>query len=162
MEIKFWYFLSLGIIALDLVLKFVLEGVNTTIIEGVLSFVSVHNEGASWGIFSGARWAFVALAVAFLIGMILFDIFYKKKFNANGWYRVGFACVFGGIIGNLFDRIAFGYVRDFISLDFINFPVFNIADIVLTIGCICIVVFIVFFAFNDKNKNKNQANKQQN
>ena len=155
MEIKFWYILSAGVIALDLILKIVMEGVNITVIQGVLSFVSVHNYGASFGVMDGARWFFIVLAIVFVIGMILFDFLYKKDFRANGWYRVGFALILGGIIGNLIDRIAFGYVRDFISLDFINFPVFNIADMALTFGCICLVVFIIFFAFrNDKEQEK--------
>ena len=94
------------------------------------------------------------------IGMVAFDIFYKKDFKANGWYRVGFACIFGGIIGNMVDRIFVGFVRDFISLDFINFPVFNVADIALTVGCICFAVFVIFFAFRDDKKVQNQENKE--
>ncbi len=150
MEIKFWYILSAGVIALDLILKVVMEGVNITVIPNVLSFISVHNYGASFGVLDGARWFFIVLAILFVIGMVLFDFLYKKNFRANGWYRVGFALILGGIIGNLVDRIAFGYVRDFISLDFIDFPVFNIADMALTFGCICLVVFILFFAFRSE------------
>ena len=160
MQIKFWYLLSLGIITLDLILKAVTDGNDTTIIGGLLSFVSVHNYGASWGVFSGAKIMFIIIAAVFLIGMVLFDIMYKKDFKANGWYKVGFACVFGGIIGNMIDRIFVGYVRDFISLDFINFPVFNIADIALTVGCICFAVFVIFFAFRDDNKEQNEEFKE--
>ena len=150
MEIKFWYILSAGVIALDLILKVVMEGVNITVIPNVLSFISVHNYGASFGVLDGARWFFIVLAILFVIGMVLFDFLYKKDFRANGWYRVGFVLILGGIIGNLVDRIAFGYVRDFICLEFIDFPVFNIADMALTFGCICLVVFILFFAFRSE------------
>lgn len=157
MQIKFWYLLSLGIIGVDILLKILTDGLNLSILGGVLSFTSVHNTGASWGLFSGAQVIFIVLGLIAVAGMILFDILYKKPFKTNGWYKVGFTCLIGGIIGNLIDRLFLGYVRDFISLDFISFPVFNIADIALTVGCICIAVYIIFFAFvgeSPKNEDK--------
>ena len=52
--------------------------------------------------------------------------------------------ILGGLFGNLIDRIAFGYVRDFVHLDFMSFPVFNVADIALTVGCICFIIYVLF------------------
>ena len=60
----------------------------------------------------------------------------------------------GGIIGNVVDRMFLGYVRDFISLQFMNFAVFNIADSALTVGVICLIVWLLFFSYRDKQKNK--------
>lgn len=57
---------------------------------------------------------------------------------------MGFSLVFGGAVGNLIDRLFLGYVRDFIALDFINFPVFNIADMCLCAGVIVLLVFFLF------------------
>lgn len=161
MQIKFWYILSILIIAADLVAKACLEGVVAPLIPGVVGISSTHNFGASFSMLSGATWLFIVMGVVFVLGMIAFDIFYKKDFGANGWYRAGFACMLGGIIGNLVDRIAFGYVRDFISLEFINFPIFNIADIALTVGCICIVIYLIFFAGRDKDTQKKTKEKQE-
>lgn len=160
MQIKFWYILSIAVIALDLVTKACLDGVTAPLWNGVVSIYSTHNYGASWSILSGATWLFIALACVFVAGMIAFDIFYKKDFGANGWYKVGFAFLLGGIIGNLVDRIAFGYVRDFIKLDFINFPIFNIADTALTVGCICLIVYLLFFSMRNNN-NKEKMIKEQ-
>lgn len=150
MQIKYWYIVSILIIVADLVTKACLDGVIAPFIPGVVSIFSTHNYGASWSILSGATWFFIVLGCVFVAAMIAFDIFYKKDFGANGWYRAGFVLLLSGILGNLIDRIAFGYVRDFIRLEFINFPIFNIADIALTCGCICIIVFILFFAMRDK------------
>ena len=150
MQIKYWYFLSLAILIIDLLTKSLLEGINMTIIPNILSFISVHNFGASFGFLSGARWFFIVISVIFFVGMILFDIFYKRKFNANVWYKIGFTCILAGMLGNFIDRLFLGYVRDFISLDFINFPVFNIADIALTVGCISLVIFFLFFCGKEK------------
>ncbi len=152
MQIKWWYFLTVGVLIVDLVSKALLDGKIIEVINGFFGFVSVHNTGASFGVFAGAQIFFIVLSVVFALGMLAFDIFYKKGFGANGWYRVGFALILGGLLGNLIDRIAFGYVRDFIHLEFMDFPVFNVADIALTIGCICIIVFLIFFFRTDTDK----------
>ena len=152
MQIKWWYFLTVGVLVADLVSKALLDGKTMDVINGFFGFVSVHNTGASFGVFAGAQTFFIVISVIFALGMLAFDIFYKRKFGANGWYRVGFTLILGGLLGNLVDRIAFGYVRDFIHLEFMDFPVFNIADIALTIGCICIIVFLLFFFRTEKAK----------
>ena len=157
MQIKWWYFLTIGILIADLTSKALLDGKTMDVINGFFGFVSVHNTGASFGLFAGAQTFFIVISVVFALGMLAFDIFYKKKFGANGWYRVGFTLILGGLLGNLIDRIAFGYVRDFIHLEFMDFPVFNIADIALTIGCICIIVFLLFF-FRTESKSKESTN----
>lgn len=152
MQVKFFYLLSIFVVIADLISKHFLDGVVAPLIPHVVSVSSTHNYGASWSILSGATWFFVVLGCVFVAGMIAFDIFYKKSFRANGWYRTGFALLLGGIVGNLIDRIAFGYVRDFIKLDFINFPIFNIADIALTVGCICLVVWLIFFGLRGEKE----------
>ena len=152
MQIKWWYFLSIGVLVVDLVSKALLDGKTIEVINGFFGFVSVHNTGASFGVFAGAQTFFIVISILFALGMLAFDIFYKKGFGANGWYRVGFTLILGGLLGNLIDRIAFGYVRDFVHLEFIDFPVFNVADIALTIGCICSIVFLIFFFKTDTDK----------
>lgn len=152
MRIKWWYFLTLGVLVVDLVAKALLDGKNLDFIPGFISFVSVHNYGASFGVLEGAQVFFIIISIIFAIFMILFDIFYKRDFGANGWYKIGFTLVLGGLFGNLVDRIVFGYVRDFVHLDFMNFAVFNIADIALTVGCICLAVFLIFFCRFPSNK----------
>ncbi len=152
MKIKYFYIISLIIIAGDLISKHFLEGVTAEFLRGFVSIYSVHNYGASWSILSGAQWLFIVLAVVFVAGMIAFDLFYKRDFRANGWYKTGYALLLGGIIGNLVDRIAFGYVRDFIKLEFMNFPIFNIADIALTIGCICLVIWLLFWGIRGEKE----------
>ena len=159
-HIAWWYFLSIGVIVVDLVTKILLDGKSLEVIKGFFGFESVHNYGASFGMLSGAKIFFIALAVVFMIGMILFDLFYNKNFRSNGWYKVGFTLILGGLIGNLIDRIFLGYVRDFIHLEFINFPVFNIADIALTVGCVCLAIFLIFCYRFDKNEQ--EANKNEN
>ncbi|MBR4270213.1 MAG: signal peptidase II [Clostridia bacterium] len=147
-SIKWWYLLIIGIIIVDLVTKAILDGKEMGAISGFFSFVSVHNTGASYGMFSDKPFAqvmFIIIALVFAGGLICFDLFYKKKIAKNIWYKLALVLILGGLFGNLIDRVALGYVRDFIHLDFMSFPVFNIADIALTVGCICFIIYVIFY-----------------
>lgn len=75
--------------------------------------------------------------------------------------QLGLALVLSGAIGNLIDRVALGYVRDFIAFDFMNFPVFNFADSCITVGAVLLIVSVLFtksgrayFAALDEKKQK--------
>jgi len=83
---------------------------------------------------------------------VLLIIEFKLKIN-NFWYKAAFILIFSGAMGNFIDRVFFGYVRDFIKLDFINFAIFNIADSALTIGTICAFIYVLFYYSNLGAKN---------
>jgi signal peptidase II len=109
----------------------------------VLSFTP--NDAALWGIGNGNAWAvrlLLALTSVFLLLMLFFTIRTRKKLPKLSRIIVGL--LIGGSIGNLFDRIAFGYVRDMIYAKFIDFPIFNIADAAICIA-IALLVFEAFF-----------------
>ena len=59
--------------------------------------------------------------------------------------RILIATIYGGAVGNMIDRIRLGYVVDMIKTEFINFPVFNVADIFITCGCIAMMISLIFF-----------------
>ena len=141
------------LLTLDLVSKHLIDkalgtvGASREIIHGFISFIYVHNTGAAWGIFSGRS---IFLIIVSIIVIALFIAFYvlrlrKFKDKISLWLSVSLGFIAGGCFGNLIDRIAFGYVRDFINFDFINFPVFNVADICLTVGIILLFIYFIFF-----------------
>lgn len=103
----------------------------TRFIPGLLQFRYVWNTGAAFSILTGQRWFLVVLA-SLAAGALL--IFRRKITSDRRIMRVIWGLVFGGTVGNLIDRIRFGYVIDFLEFDFITFPVFNIADSALVIG----------------------------
>lgn len=103
----------------------------TRFIPGLLQFRYVWNSGAAFSILTGQRWFLVVLA-SLAAGALL--IFRRKITSDRRIMRVIWGLVFGGTVGNLIDRIRFGYVIDFLEFDFITFPVFNIADSALVIG----------------------------
>lgn len=137
-----------GIVTVDLATKIILEGKSLTVINGVLSFESTHNTGAAWSMLEGRMALFIIGAIVFVLAMFLFDYFKKEQ---NKVYFAGFVLMLAGAIGNLIDRAVYGYVRDFIKLDFINFPIFNIADMALTVGAIVFSIYVLFI-FDTKKK----------
>ena len=100
----------------------------------------VKNYGAAFNIFSGSR-VFLSLISIFFSILLIYLIFRKKTLNSLDLYSYSF--ILGGTIGNGIDRIYKGFVVDFINLNIINFPVFNIADISINIGFI-ILLYNIF------------------
>ena len=121
----------------------------------------MKNKGAAWGIFSDGT---IFLTIISIIGIIIMVTFYsislvRLKEKPSKLLAITVGMLVGGAFGNLVDRLAFGYVRDFINFDFINFPVFNFADASLTIGIVLILIyFVFFFKFSDKKREKDDKN----
>lgn len=157
---NWWKFVIIAVvIAIDLVTKIFLVndetmGIETVLIKNILIIYPVMNSGAGFSLFAGQTIFLIIITFVFLAMLAVFDICYKKS---HPLFTVATALIIAGAIGNLIDRIAFGKVRDFIYLKFINFPVFNLADIALTAGVICLAVYIIFyFAKKKKNDTKSQ------
>ena len=100
----------------------------------------VKNYGAAFNIFSGSRVLLSLISIFFSI-LLIYLIFRKNTLNSFDLYSYSF--ILGGTIGNGIDRIYKGFVVDFINLNIINFPVFNIADISINIGFI-ILMYNIF------------------
>ncbi|EIA8289430.1 signal peptidase II, partial [Enterococcus faecalis] len=66
-----------------------------------------------------------------------------KNYKKSIWYSVGLSFVLAGAIGNFIDRVRLGYVVDMLQTDFMNFPIFNVADSTLVIGVICIFIYLI-------------------
>lgn len=114
------------------------------VIPGIINFMSVYNEGASFSLFADKPWAqdfFLVLTAIVLIAGAVYLVFTKKQ---SKWLGVSVALLFSGTIGNFIDRLAFKYVRDFISFAFFQFPTFNVADCCLCIGVAMLVIYLLF------------------
>ena len=103
----------------------------------------VKNYGAAFNIFSGSRIFLSLISIIFSL-LLIYLIFRKNTFNLFDLYAYSF--ILGGTIGNGIDRIYKGFVVDFINLNFINFPVFNVADISINIG----FIFLLYNIFKNK------------
>ena len=132
----------LGILIVDQGLKFwvlthLALGQQMELVPGFLSLTHIQNRGASWGILPGAQGLFIGisfLAVAFFIYKIY------KKHASSSWVNFAYGCLVGGALGNLIDRLVNGYVVDMLQLDFVSFPIFNLADTALTVGVLILLL----------------------
>lgn len=116
---------------------------------GIFEFRLVHNVGAAWGIFGGATTPLGVLAVAVCVFIVLY--LFVLAPDSSRLSVFGMALVFAGGLGNAIDRFTLGYVVDFIEPVFIDFPVFNIADIGVTCGfVIFLAALLIEFRQNDE------------
>ena len=146
------------IIAADQLIKyFVNTGLKpvgeVSVIDGLFKLVYVENRGVAFGMFKDMRWIFVALTSVLLLIIIIY--MFKKRPSGKFFYICA-GLIIGGGIGNLIDRVIYGYVIDYLSVSFFP-PVCNFADYCITIGVILLVIYIFFFSSKFKS-NKVEKN----
>ena len=107
-------------------------------LPGFLHFTNIHNTGAAFSILEGARWFFVILCIVFVALIVYILITDLITSPGARWSAV---IVMAGAVGNCIDRLICGYVVDMLEFEFIKFPVFNVADIYITVGAILFAVF---------------------
>ncbi|USS85331.1 signal peptidase II [Fructilactobacillus myrtifloralis] len=134
----------LGLILLDQLVKHWVRGHITvgghrTVISGLLSLTNLTNSGAAWSFLAGNSWIFVIIAVG-AIGVFGWFLFQSRS---EPGLLVAVGLMFAGTAGNLIDRLQWGAVTDFIQLDFLQFPIFNLADCYLTIGVILLLLHLL-------------------
>ena len=107
----------------------------------LLALTYVKNTGAAFNIFPNAREFLIILSVVVLTLLVLYVIKNLKSIWFKEIFFISILCA--GISGNLHERICLGYVRDFFQLKFVNFPVFNISDILINIAVIALIIIIL-------------------
>ncbi len=111
------------------------------VLPGVVGLTYVQNFGAAFSSFQGMQWLFALIFVLFTVGVIW--EYKTKHLPFTTFERWCVAAVYGGGLGNMIDRLRFGYVVDMIETQFIEFPVFNVADCFITCGCIVLIAHLV-------------------
>lgn len=124
-------------------------GESAPFIPNLLNLLYVHNQGGAWGILSGYTW--VLLTVTSIIMIIGITVLVRAGVK-NKWLFWAITLILSGGLGNMYDRIFnSGRVVDFLQFDFWKtFPVFNVADCAIVIGCAVLIIYFVLDAVNDK------------
>ena len=107
----------------------------------IFSLNYVKNTGAAFNILQDARELLIILSVVALVLLVLYVLNHLKSISLK--YCFFISILSAGIAGNLHERIAYGFVRDYFQLNFVNFPVFNISDIFINVGVIALIILIL-------------------
>jgi len=120
------------------------------IIPGILSLIYRENTGAAFSMLADKRWLLAGVAVVAAIILVFILLRYTEGF----WGTLGLAAVLGGTVGNLIDRVFHGYVVDMFRFLFMDFAIFNIADIFITLGFATFCIHFIVTSFRSTNKEK--------
>lgn len=149
-----WLWLSLVVLAADQATKWVVtrefELFESVAVNPYLDITLLHNTGAAFSFLAGAggwqRWLFIGLGV--VVSIVI--LFWLRRLPARGqsWLAIGLSLVVGGALGNVIDRVHYGYVIDFIHVHYQDayFPAFNVADSAITVGAACLIIDALFFS----------------
>lgn len=152
-----------GAIALDQLTKWLTVvyldyGQSFPLWQDVLHLTHHRNEGAAFGMLSDHRWVFMVFSTVAIIGLLIYLFRFPPK---SRFVRIALAMIVGGGIGNMIDRIALGYVIDFIDFTLINFAVFNVADSFVTVGAFMIIGYLLLDIYRDAKAAKSKPAKSE-
>lgn len=138
------FLIILAVVLLDQFVKFWIVtniDINTVhqVIPGLFSLTNIRNDGAAWSILEGKTTFFYLITLVALAVLIYF--LYRTR--GHWLYQISLSLIIAGAFGNFIDRLRMKYVVDMFQLDFINFPIFNVADFALTIGVIVLFIAIL-------------------
>jgi signal peptidase II len=137
--------LTIVFLVIDIVSKLVVSNLmnvydSIVIIKNFFYISYVRNTGAAWSIFSNNTWFVILISLLIIGGIIIYILKNKPKSKLE---KVGYSMILGGALGNLIDRVIYGYVIDF--LDFYifgyDYPIFNLADTFIVIGVILLLIY---------------------
>ncbi len=158
----YWLWLSLAVLAADQATKWVVtrefERFESVAVNPYLDLTLLHNTGAAFSFLADAggwqRWLFIGLGI--VVSIVI--LFWLRQLPARGqaWLASGLSLVMGGALGNVIDRVHYGYVIDFIHVHWEDayFPAFNVADSAITVGAACLIIDALFFSGRDSAREK--------
>ncbi len=145
--------LTILLISLDQITKAIARNELTDrtviILEGIFEFKLVFNTGVAWGMFNSSQY-FVSILSILIMILVLF-VFIKIPYEKKRLRPLGIMLIliFSGAVGNLTDRIFMSSVTDFLYFKLINFPIFNVADIYITVSGIVTAILLIFYYKED-------------
>jgi signal peptidase II len=162
---SYWLWLSLVVMVADQATKWLItrrfELFESVEINPYLDLTLLHNTGAAFSFLADAggwqRWLFVGLGIS--VSLIVLVWLRRLPARGQSWLAIGLALVVGGALGNVIDRVHYGYVIDFIHVHYGDayFPAFNVADSAITVGAACLIIDALFFSGRGPSKKETEA-----
>lgn len=152
-----FFILSILIVIADQAMKYFVTiklalGGQLPLIPGIIHLTYVRNTGAAHSILTGYTWLLTIISA--LASVLIIILIIKMKIGTFG--RITLACVLGGAVGNLIDRAALGYVVDMFEVEFMNYAVFNVADMFISVGG---ALFCIYYLIHSVKKDKTAKKK---
>lgn len=145
------------IVIIDQVLKIVIDNIlsineSTQVIPNVFYITKVYNTGAAWSLFEGSGILLIIIAIVAFFLLLK----YQNYFMENKRNTLAFALIYGGLVGNLIDRVIYGYVIDYLHIYIFgfSFPVFNLADMAIVVGFLLVIIAIIKGEEHDSSKQR--------
>lgn len=149
-----YYLLAALLVVIDQLVKLWVRGniplwEHIPFLPHIMDLAYVQNTGAAFSSFAGMTWmlAGVSLAAAVAVAVLL-----ARDFFPGVWGRLCLTMILAGAVGNLIDRVTLGFVTDMFMTTFMDFAVFNVADICVVVGGIMMVIYVLFLWDKEKNK----------
>lgn len=138
-----------------LVIKYLEPIGSLPLIDGFIQLNYAENTGAAFGSFSGYTWVLSIFTLVVIVAGLVWILKGKLKFGVE---YVCITLILAGGLGNLIDRISRGFVVDYIEPLFINFAIFNFADILVTCSAVVLIIWLIYGIFKDAKKEKDKKN----
>ena len=157
------YIISVIIFALDVIFKGLVKTHihlqdKITVIPHFFDLVHVENEGAAFSILDGSKYILIVISIIIMFLLLKYIRDLKKISNLEG---IALGLVLGGLLGNLLDRIVNSHVVDYLAFNFFgyHFPVFNLADIAITVGVVLLLITTIIKERKEKNDSRRDGRK---
>ena len=147
-----FFFFIIDLISKQVVSKVINIGESIKVIKNFFYITLAHNNGAAWSILENKR---ILLLVITVISLFLINKFMNKEKLSN-LESLSYGMIIGGILGNLFDRIVFSYVIDFLDFKIFgyDYPIFNLADSFIVIGIILMIIISIRKEYYERSNSK--------
>ncbi|HIT56775.1 MAG TPA: signal peptidase II [Candidatus Galloscillospira stercoripullorum] len=151
--------IAVALVILDQVVKVLVRtyiplGTSVGFLPGIMDLTYVQNTGAAFSLFREHTWLLALISA--VASVVLVVLLIRRVFSSTA-ANVLLSVVLSGAVGNLIDRLFLGYVTDMFKTTFMNFAVFNVADICLVCGIIALCVYVVFFESREKKEDGHDA-----
>ena len=152
--------LALALLALDQWVKHYITltlplGETRPLLPGFVELKAVHNYGAAWSSFSGMRWLLVIATSCIVLALLVLLV---RRVVRHPLGTLACCLIVSGGLGNIIDRVRLGYVVDMFNFQFINYPVFNVADMCIVSGCVLGLIYYQWFYEKYDKKEKPHGN----
>jgi signal peptidase II len=124
-------------------------GGHKNFIKGLIGFTYLQNDGAAWSMLRGQMWVFWVITI---VALGVAGYFLMKFWDKDVIYTTLITVIIAGILGNFIDRARLGYVVDMIQTEFMNFPIFNVADMYLSVGIILLYAKMLWDEWKESKK----------